>query len=365
MLTHITSNKVNHICNRYHPTFSHIRPKAHNLYLVAGNFSFIINRGETNLKYIKRKIPTLVAVFAALLVGAVSALAGCSGNAGAAYDGRLKAVATTTMLADLAGIIGGEHVSVKGLMGPGIDPHLYQASAGDVISMQEADVVIYNGLHLEGKMGDVFSALSGMGKAVICVQDGLDESSLLANGDNPDVHDPHIWFDVALWKKAASHVAGELGTADPDNRADYEANLQAYLAELDELDAYIMGRVGELPEGQRILVTAHDAFRYFGEAYGFEVRGLQGISTDAEAGTADVSELAAYIADNRIKAIFIESSVPAKNVEALQAAVRSKGFDVEIGGELYSDSLGDEQSGNETYIKTVRANVDTIVDALK
>lgn len=294
-------------------------------------------------------------------------LTGCSApaiNTDSSKD-KLNIVATTTMLADLASSIGGERVTVNGLMGPGIDPHLYQASAGDVSLMQKADVVVYNGLHLEGKMGEIFENLSNQGSAVICIEKGLDESSLLAWENDSSIHDPHIWFDVSLWKDAAKTVAIGLTDTDPNGKAEYEANLDTYLKELDETDTYIRSRADELAEEQRILVTAHDAFQYFGKAYGFEVRGLQGISTDAEAGTADVSELANFIVERQIKAIFVESSVPPKTIEALQAAVKAKGFDVSIGGELYSDSLGDAKSGADTYILTVKANIDTIVNALK
>jgi len=294
-------------------------------------------------------------------------LTGCSApavNTDSSKD-KLNIVATTTMLADLVSAIGGERVTVNGLMGPGIDPHLYQASAGDVSLMQKADVVVYNGLHLEGKMGEIFENLSNQGSAVICIEKGLDESSLLAWENDSSIHDPHIWFDVSLWKDAAKTVAIGLTDTDPNGKAEYEANLDTYLKELEETDTYIRSRADELAEEQRVLVTAHDAFQYFGKAYGFEVRGLQGISTDAEAGTADVSELANFIVERQIKAIFVESSVPPKTIEALQAAVKAKGFDVSIGGELYSDSLGDAKSEADTYILTVKANIDTIVNALK
>ena len=280
-------------------------------------------------------------------------------------DGKLKVVATTTMLADLVSIIGADRVSVEGLMGPGVDPHLYQASAGDVTRLQEADVVVYNGLHLEGKMGDIFNALGERNGAVICIEDGLDSTKLLEWEEEESVHDPHIWFDVSLWMEAAKHLTSNLKEIDADNADAYETNLNAYLKELEELDAYIKDRIAEVPEESRVLITAHDAFSYFGQAYNFEVRGLQGISTEAEAGTADVSDLASFIAENQIKAIFVESSVPTKTIEALQAAVQAQGFDVEIGGELYSDSLGGEGSGAQTYILTFKANIDTIVDALK
>lgn len=306
------------------------------------------------------------------LLGAVLSLslllAGCSApgaDTESTEDKLLNVVATTTMLADLSNIIGGERVTVDGLMGPGIDPHLYQASEGDVSLMQKADIVIYNGLHLEGKMGEIFKNLSGQESNVICIEDGLDESKLLASEADSSAHDPHIWFDVSLWKEAAKTVAAGLSKADPDGKEDYETNLESYLKELDETDTYIRNRAAELSEEQRVLVTAHDAFQYFGKAYGFEVRGLQGISTDAEAGTADVSALADFIVERQIKAIFVESSVPPKTIEALQAAVKAKNFDVAIGGELYSDSLGDAEAGTDTYILTVKANIDTIVDALK
>lgn len=281
-----------------------------------------------------------------------------------ATEDKINVVATTTMLADLSHVLGGTRVAVSGLMGPGIDPHLYQVSAGDVTLMQQADVVVYNGLHLEGKMGEIFENLSGRGQAVICIEAGLEEAKLLAWEDDSAIHDPHIWFDVSLWKDAARTVADGLSQADPDGKAAYKANLDAYLKELDAADTYIRNRAAELPEAQRVLVTAHDAFQYFGKAYGFEVHGLQGISTESEAGTADVRELAGFITGRRVKAIFVESSVPPKTIEALQAAVQAKGFDVAIGGELYSDSLGDAGSGADTYILTVKANIDTIVDAL-
>ncbi len=278
---------------------------------------------------------------------------------------KLNVVATTTMLADLSAQIGGEQVDVHGLMGPGIDPHLYQASAGDVTLMQKADVVVYNGLHLEGKMGEIFEALSLQGDPVICIADGIDPDSLLWSEDGSGQPDPHIWFDVSLWKKAAETVAAGFTRIDPEGTSVYQANLEQYLKELDDLQTYIRDRAAEVPETQRVLVTAHDAFNYFGNAYGFEVRGLQGISTDSEAGTADVRLLADFIVERQIRAVFIETSVPSKTIEALQAAVLAKGFEVSIGGELYSDALGDEASGTETYILTFKANIDTIVDALK
>jgi manganese/zinc/iron transport system substrate-binding protein len=292
-------------------------------------------------------------------------LTGCRQSEVSDKTETLNIVATTTMLADLTKVIGGEHVKVDGLMGPGIDPHLYQASAGDVALMQKANIVVYNGLHLEGKMGEIFESFTDKGKTIISIEEGLNPDKLLAWEADPSIYDPHIWFDVSLWKDAATIVEDKLSKADPAHQEDYSFNLEKYLKELDDLDLNIKDSVLEIPEDQRVLITAHDAFNYFGKAYGFMVKGLQGISTDSEAATSDVSSLAKFITERKIKAIFIESSVPPKTIEALQDAVTARGFDVEIGGQLYSDSLGGKDSGSETYILTVRSNIDTIVEALK
>lgn len=288
---------------------------------------------------------------------------GCTPKDGPSDNGKLKVVTTTTIIADVVKNLAGDLVDVEALMGPGVDPHLYKASAGDVKRMNEADMVIYNGLHLEGRMGDVFESIKG--KIIFAANENLDESKLLDFATNPGFFDPHVWFDVQIWKEATKRMAEGLKELDPENSDKYDANLEAYLEELDELDQYVRERAEELDEEDRILVTAHDAFQYFGRQYGFEVRGLQGISTDAEAGTSDVRKLADFIVEKKIKAIFVESSVPKKNIEALQEAVKAKGFDVEIGGELYSDSTGGAGSPAESYIGTVRENIDTIVDALK
>lgn len=307
---------------------------------------------------VRRKGMILLALCLPLL------LWGCGGKE-KKEDGKLQIVTTTTMLYDLTAAVAGEQAQVQALMGPGVDPHLYQASAGDVERMQNADVVVYNGLHLEGKMGDVFAGLEAQQHRVICAEDGIPEEKLLHDENNPEIYDPHVWFDVTIWMDAARHVARQLGKIDPDNREVYRENLESYLAQLETLDAYIRSRTEQLPPSQRILVTAHDAFRYFGKAYGFEVRGLQGINTDGEAGTADVRILADYIVSSGIKAIFVESSVPPRNIEALQAAVKARGFEVKIGGELYSDSLGDADSGQDSYVSACRWNIDAIVDGLK
>lgn len=294
-------------------------------------------------------------------------LAGCGTAATADQSDlssrQIRVVTTTTMITDLVKIVGGERVQVTGLMGPGIDPHLYKASEGDVLQLAEADLIFYNGLHLEAKLADVFERMSGQVKT-IAVTDGIDRSLLLAPPEFEGAYDPHIWFDVTLWMQAVEQVRDALIEIDPDNAALYRANAERYLADLQELEDYVRSRIAEVPPQQRVLITAHDAFNYFGRAYGFEVRGLQGISTATEAGTADVQALADFIAERRIPAIFVESSVPVRMIEAVQAAVRARGFDVKIGGELFSDALGNPDSPEGTYIGMIRHNIDTIVSAL-
>ncbi len=277
--------------------------------------------------------------------------------------GKIKIVTTTTMLTDLVKTIGGDKVEVSGLMGEGVDPHLYIAGAGDIKKLTEADIVIYGGLHLEGKMTEIFEKMEKENKKIINVGDKLDKSKIVMEEEN--VPDPHVWFDTELWKNEAEIVAAELSKINEENSAYYMENLQKYKMELDELTSYIKSSINEIPEKSRVLVTAHDAFGYFGKQFGLEVKAIQGVSTDSETGTKNINDLADFIVKRDIKAIFVESSVPKKSIEALQEAVKSKGKEVKIGGELYSDSLGDKEHNTDTYIKTVKANADTIVNALK
>lgn len=278
-------------------------------------------------------------------------------------DGRLNVVTTIGQIGDAATIIGGEHVDVISLMGAGVDPHLYVASEGDVTTLQEADVVLYNGLFLEAQMNDILEQM-GEYKFVVAVAESIPADELLASPIYEDEHDPHVWFDVRLWMQAVESVRDALMEADPENAADYEANAATYLAELDALDSYVRSRAEELTAEQRVLITAHDAFNYFGRAYGFDVLGLQGISTQSEASTADVQNLAREIVERGVQAIFVESSVPVRNVEALQEAVRALDHDVVIGGQLFSDAMGTPRTPEATYIGMVRYNIDTIVTAL-
>ena len=297
------------------------------------------------------------------MAAAIVLVAGCgSAASGGGGDGALEVVATTGMVADAVAQVGGEHVSVRSLMGPGVDPHLYRASEGDVRTLAEADVIFYNGLHLEAKMADVLAEIGERGRPTRAVAEAIPEDRLRQVSTTQ--HDPHVWFDVELWKYAVEAVRDTLLELDPENAGDYRANAKAYLADLDRLDAYVQAEAARVPEERRVLITAHDAFEYFGAAYGFEVRGLQGISTVAEAGTRDVAELASFIVERRIPVAFVESSVSPRTILAVQAAVEARGFELRIGGSLFSDAMGDEGTPEGTYVGMVRHNVDTIVSGL-
>lgn len=279
-------------------------------------------------------------------------------------DGAIKVVATTNLVADLVSEIGGEHVNVTAIMGPGIDPHLYKASEGDVSRMAGADVIFYSGLHLEGKMTELFEQMAKRGKQTIAVTDGIPRERLIESSTFGGNYDPHVWFDVSLWMEAAAFVAERLGELDPENAADYSAWLDAYLERLRTADSYVRDRALSLPESRRVLITSHDAFGYFGRAYSFDVRGLQGISTAAEAGAADVKDLVELVVERQIPAIFVESSVSPRGIEAVREAVRSRNATVTIGGKLYSDALGSPDTPEGDYVGMVRYNADTIVSAL-
>ncbi len=292
----------------------------------------------------------------------LAGVAGCARPSADAAAGRLRVVATTNLVADLARQIGGDAVAVDALMGPGVDPHLYRATEGDAQRLASADLVLSNGLHLEGKMGDV---LSRLGSRSVAVAEAIPASDLVAPpafGGNPD---PHVWMDVRLWTHAARRTADALATADPAHADGYRARLAETLVRMDSLDAQVRRVLAAVPEGQRVLITAHDAFGYFGRAYGFDVEGLQGISTATEAGTADVAALAARVARDRIPALFVETSISPRSIEAVRAAVRARGHNVAIGGSLYSDALGGPGSGADTYETMLLTNARTIAGALK
>lgn len=279
-------------------------------------------------------------------------------------NGKLKVVTTTTMLTDLVSEIGGEHVSLQGLMGAGVDPHLYKASEGDVSKLYEADIIFYSGLHLEGKLVDIFEKMEGK-KNTVSLGDKLPKNELIPSEYFASNYDPHVWFNIQFFKQFAQIVTDELSKADPANAESFSENNKNYQEKLDALESEVKANIATLPPEKRILVTAHDAFNYFGKAYGFNVVGLQGISTATEAGVKDVQNLSEFIIQYNIKAIFVESSVPRRTIEALQQAVLSKNHQVEIGGSLYSDALGDPGTEEGTYIGMFKYNVNTIVNALK
>lgn len=275
---------------------------------------------------------------------------------------RLMIVTTTGMIADAVKNVAGNNADVIALMGAGVDPHLYKATQGDLQKLTDADVIFYNGLHLEGKMAEVLEKL-GRTKTVIPVTQSIEEGKLRLITD--DIHDPHIWFDVKLWKNAVSEVEKTLSKVDSANQSLYGKNANQYLARLDSLDKVVVEQIQTIPSTQRVLITAHDAFGYFGDAYALEVRGLQGISTVSEFGLKDVTELVDFIISRKIKAIFVETSVSEKSINAVIEGCRNKGWQVNIGGSLYSDAMGEANTPDGTYIGMVSKNVSTIVSALK
>lgn len=293
------------------------------------------------------------------------AMAGCKDGTKKEDHGKLKVVTTTTMLTDLLQQLGGGAIQVEGLMGSGVDPHLYKASEGDVNKLYTADIVFYSGLHLEGKLVDIFEKMEKQHKKTVALAEILKKEDLLSSENFASSYDPHIWFNVQFWKKIAQYATEKLQEADPENAELFADNNAHYLRELDALENEIKETIDTLPKEKRILVTAHDAFNYFGEAYGFQVLGLQGISTTTEAGVQDVQRLSEFIIKNKVKSIFIETSVPRRTIEALQASVASKGHAISIGGSLYSDALGSRGTVEGTYIGMFRHNVNTIVGALK
>ncbi|MBW5445756.1 manganese transporter [Cohnella sp. CFH 77786] len=291
---------------------------------------------------------------------------GASGAATPEGEDKIKVTTTVGMITDLVKQVGGGHVEVTGLMKAGVDPHLYKASHGDIELLEKADIIFYNGLHLEGKMAEIFEKMA-KSKTTVAVTDGIDRSKLRTGAENgmDTEYDPHVWFDVKLWMKATEAIRDTLAEQDPEHAEDYRKNAEAYLGELTKLDEEVAAKIRSIPEPARVLVTAHDAFGYFGDAYGMKVMGLQGISTASEAGTKDVTDLRDYLVANKIKAVFIESSVPRKAIDAVIQGAKEQGHDLTIGGELFSDAMGEEGTPEGTYIGMVRHNADTIVNALK
>ena len=276
----------------------------------------------------------------------------------------LSVVATVGMVADLARGVGGDDVAVQGLMGPGVDPHLYKATSSDLIRLQRAEVILYSGLHLEGKMQETFQRLSKSGRRVRAVTDVLPQERLIRVGRDGMV-DPHVWFDVDLWARCADGVASELSAARPESADRFRRRASTVKEELKALHQWVLDRVASVPASRRILVTSHDAFGYFGKAYGFQVVALQGVSTVTEAGLADMAQLTDFIRSKGVPAVFVESSVSHASLERIR-----KDAGVKLGGELFSDAMGtpgQRHGGYDlgTYQGMIRQNVDRIVEGLK
>ncbi len=277
---------------------------------------------------------------------------------------KLNIVATTGMIYDAVINIARDSVNVQALMGPGVDPHLYKATQGDLSKLTDADLILYNGLYLEGKMGEVFGKLQRI-KPVVAVAEVLPKELLRDNPIYGDANDPHVWFDVSLWRQVVANTRDVLVEQDADNASYYKQNAETYLQSLDTLHSWVKREISAIPDNQRVLVTAHDAFGYFGDAYDIEVIGLQGISTLSEFGLKDISELVKLIVDRKIKAVFIETSVSPKAIEAVVTGCRERGHNVVVGGNLYSDAMGPWGTFEGTYIGMVTQNVNTITKALK
>ena len=300
------------------------------------------------------------------LLLALGILTGCTGDdravdPAAAPDKGLAVACTVGMLADLATTIVGDRGSVKTLMGPGTDPHLYKASPGDVATLHEADVILFVGHHLEGRMAEVFERLASE-RPAHAIAERIPEADLL-HGEEGAI-DPHLWFDVKLWGRVAIEVGEVLAETDPDGAAGYRERAAALRTTLDALDAEVRARIETIPSGRRVLVTAHDAFRYFGHAYAIEVVGVQGLSTESEAAVRRINELVTMISQRKVPAVFVESTVPRRNIEALVEGCRARGHTLTIGGTLYSDAMGAADSPAGTYVGMVRHNVETLVTAL-
>ena len=288
-----------------------------------------------------------------------------SANANPTADKKLRVAATISMITDILENIGGDRIEVTGIVGEGVDPHLYKPTAGDVERLKNAEIIFYNGLHLEAKIiGAALNKMSYKTKAV-AVTDGTLRTQLRATSEFQGGYDPHVWHDATLWMKAVESVRDTLAQADPNNAEYFRSNAANYLAALQTLHDDLHNLAAHIPAQRRVLVTTHDAFGYLGRAYGFEVRGLQGLNTETEAGVADVRELASYIIEHRIPAMFVETSTPPQGIEAVQAAVRAKGFEVEIGGRLFADAMGTPGTPEGTYIGMMRHNIDTIANALR
>ena len=307
----------------------------------------------------QKSLLTLLLLLAASFVGGTP-VAATTTNTTFPYT----VVATVGMVEDVVRQIAGDRAEVMGLMGSGVDPHLYKPTRSDVARLMRADVIFYNGLLLEGKMTDSLIRAATSGKKVYAVTELLDEQYLLEPEELEGHYDPHVWMDPRAWARTIDVVRDKLSEYDPDGASEYRENADAYAKKIDALDAYAARVLASVPEGQRVLVTAHDAFNYFGRRFGYEVVGIQGISTESEAGVQDIERLVDLLVDRNIKAVFVESTVSERNIRALIAGSKARGHTVVIGGELFSDAMGDAGSYEGTYIGMIDHNATTVARAL-
>ncbi|BDW97457.1 manganese transporter [Thalassospira tepidiphila] len=294
----------------------------------------------------------LVALAVALFVGA-----------GVAHAKPLNVVATTSMIADAARQVAGDRAEVTALMGPGVDPHSYRQTRSDIAALARADLVLWHGLYLEAQLEEFFLDL-GKRRNVVAVGEAVAREKLLSHADYEGRFDPHVWMDPKLWETVVYAVRDALIATDPDGKATYNANADAHVAEIEKLVAYMTSVTATVPKQSRVLLTAHDAFSYFGRGYDFDVLGIQGISTESEAGLRRVEELVDTIVERKISAVFVESSVPERNVRALIEGASTRGQDVTIGGTLYSDAMGEPGTYEGTYIGMIDHNATLITRAL-
>ena len=306
-----------------------------------------------------------------LLVIAIAMMTACAGNKSSMTTGstkesdKLNVVVTTSFLEDMVNVLVGDKVNTQLIIPAGEDPHTYEAKPEDNTKLQNADLVLYHGLHFEGKMVELLESIGA-----VSVSQNFDESKVGRMEENGEtIIDPHFWFDIDLYKQATQEAAKALEDKLPDLKDEIEENLQAYLKKLDELDAYNREQLNQIPSDHRILITPHDAFNYFSRRYDITVKAPQGVSTDAELSNSDMAETANYIVEHQVKAIFAETTTDPARMEKLKESCKAKGFDVTVvggeGKELFSDSLAPKGQPGDTYIDMYRFNVDLIVSNLK
>ncbi|MEO0586259.1 MAG: zinc ABC transporter substrate-binding protein [Planctomycetota bacterium] len=310
------------------------------------------------------RTPLKAAATAILGASVLLALALLPGGLTRADEPKFKVVATIGMVGDLVEQVAGDRAEVSTLMGPGVDPHLYKPTRNDIAKLMAADVIFYNGLLLEGKMTDALIRAATAGKKVYAVTELLDESTLLEPDDFEGLYDPHVWMDPAAWATTIPIIRDRLADFDPDGTTAYQANADAALAGVNALDAYAAQALASVPEQSRVLVTAHDAFNYLGSRFGYEVVGIQGLSTESEAGVRDIERMVDMLVERDIRAVFVESTVSDRNIRALIEGAAAKGHTVTIGGELFSDAMGAPGTYRSTYVGMIDHNATTIARAL-